>query len=46
MPEPQNQSFKPSFNSEINIESIISAPLVAASKANVVMVTGQTRFLW
>lgn len=45
MPEPQNQSFKPSFNSEINIESIISAPLVAASKANVVMVTGQTRFL-
>ena len=40
-----NQEFKPNFGSELNIESIISAPLVAASKANVVMVTGQTRFL-
>ncbi len=45
MAEPTNQSFKPSFSKELNIESIISAPLVAASKANVVMVTGQTRFL-
>jgi len=45
MPDPQTQSFKPSFGRELNIESIISAPLVAASKANVVMVTGQTRFL-
>ncbi|MBO3696818.1 DUF2589 domain-containing protein [Roseivirga sp. E12] len=45
MPESQNQSFKPSFGKELNIESIISAPLVAASKANVMMVTGQTRFL-
>ncbi len=32
-------------NSELNIESIISAPLIAASKANVQMVSGQTRFL-
>jgi hypothetical protein len=45
MPEPSNQSFNPNFNKELNIESIISAPLVAASKANVFMVTGQTRFL-
>jgi len=45
MPDPKNQVFKPNFSSELNIESIISAPLVAASKANVVMVTGQTRFL-
>ncbi|MBN8838368.1 MAG: DUF2589 domain-containing protein [Sphingobacteriia bacterium] len=37
------KSFKPDFKSEINIESIISAPLVAASKANVEMLKGQTR---
>ncbi len=42
---PNNSDFRPNFSSELNIESIISAPLVAASKANVVMVTGQTRFL-
>jgi hypothetical protein len=40
-----NQSFEPDFSKELDIESIISAPLVAASKANVMMVTGQTRFL-
>ena len=45
MADPKNPVFKPSFSRELNIESIISAPLVAASKANVVMVTGQTRFL-
>lgn len=45
MAEASNKSLKPNFGSELNIESIISAPLVAASKANVVMVTGQTRFL-
>lgn len=45
MPDKYNQPFSPNFSSELNIESIISAPLVAASKANVVMVTGQTRFL-
>lgn len=45
MPENLNQPFNPNYSSELNIESIISAPLVAASKANVVMVTGQTRFL-
>ncbi len=33
------------YSNQIDIESIISAPLVAASKANVMMVTGQTRFL-
>jgi hypothetical protein len=45
MPENTNQPFSPDYSSELDIESIISAPLVAASKANVVMVTGQTRFL-
>lgn len=44
MAEPTEQSFNPNFR-ELDIESMISAPLVAASKANVVMVTGQTRFL-
>ena len=33
------------YNSEIDVESIITAPLVAASKANVVMATGQQRFI-
>jgi hypothetical protein len=33
------------FDNQIDIEALISAPLVAASKANVVMLTGQTRFL-
>jgi len=45
MPTVYNQAFNPNFSKELDIESIISAPLVAASKANVVMVTGQTRFL-
>jgi Protein of unknown function (DUF2589) len=45
MPEPTVRSFTPDFNNEIDIESIITAPLVAASKANVVMATGQQRFL-
>jgi hypothetical protein len=40
-----NSFFKPNFGSELNIESLISAPLIAASKANVAMVTGQARFL-
>lgn len=44
MPEAKEQ-FDPGFQSELNIDSVISAPLVAASKANVVMVTGQTRAL-
>lgn len=39
-----HSTFNPQFN-ELDIESIISAPLVAASKANVVMVTGQKNFL-
>jgi len=38
-------TFKPNLGKDLNIESIISAPLVAASKANIMMVTGQTRFL-
>jgi hypothetical protein len=45
MAEPENQKFKPNFEKELNIESVISAPLVAASKANAEMVSGQTRFL-
>lgn len=40
-----SQDFNPNFSNEIDIESMIGAPLVAASKANVTMVTGQTRFL-
>lgn len=40
-----DNSFKPNFSSELNIESLISAPLIAVSKANVAMVTGQARFL-
>jgi hypothetical protein len=36
---------KPDFSKQIDIESLISAPLVAVSKANVVMVKGQTRFI-
>ncbi len=35
----------PDFSKELDIESLISAPLVAVSKANVVMAQGQTRFL-
>lgn len=31
--------------SEINIESIISAPFIAASKANTMMLSGQARFI-
>lgn len=33
------------LNNEQNIESIISAPLVALSKANMMMLSGQTTFL-
>jgi hypothetical protein len=35
----------PKFGAELNIESIINAPLVAVSKANVTMLAGQVRFL-
>jgi hypothetical protein len=35
----------PKFGAELNFESLISAPLVAVSKANVTMLTGQVRFL-
>lgn len=45
MPTVNQQEYNPNFSRELDIEAIISAPLVAASKANVVMVTGQTRFL-
>ena len=44
-PQSTSTLSRPNFSSELNIESIISAPLIAASKANVAMVTGQTRFL-
>lgn len=45
MPTVTNQEFNPNFNKALDIESLISAPLVAVSKANVVMAQGQTRFL-
>ncbi|MES2376268.1 MAG: DUF2589 domain-containing protein [Bacteroidota bacterium] len=45
MPTIQNQPLIPDFTKELDIESIISAPLVAVSKANAVMVSGQTQFL-
>jgi len=45
MDEPKNQDFVPQSNSEVSIEAMISAPLVAASKANAEMVLGQTNFL-
>ena len=45
MSENEQGTFKPQFGAELNIESIIGAPLVAASKANVMMLTGQAQFL-
>lgn len=45
MAENEQGTFKPQFGAELNIESIISAPLVATSKANVMMLTGQAQFL-
>ncbi len=45
MPESTSRPFVPKNSGEIDIESIITAPLVAASKANVVMATGQQRFI-
>jgi hypothetical protein len=39
------KKFEPRFNGELNIESIISAPLVAVSKANAMILDGQTKFL-
>lgn len=41
----ESQLSEPDFASQLNIESLIAAPLIAASKANVVMITGQTRAL-
>lgn len=41
----KEQVQKPNFDNQIDIEALISAPLVAASKANVMMLTGQTRFI-
>ena len=43
MAEPND--LKLEFSNEIDIEAIIAAPLIAASKANVVMATGQQQFL-
>lgn len=37
--------FKPKFSNALNIDSIISAPLVAASKGNATMLKGQIKFL-
>jgi hypothetical protein len=40
----KNQELTPQSNSEISIEGMISAPLVAASKANAEMMLGQYNF--
>jgi hypothetical protein len=45
MPDITNQPFNPDYSRELDIESLISAPLVAVSKANAIMAQGQTRFL-
>ncbi len=45
MGENEHNRFAPKFGAEINIESIISAPLIAASKANVMILVGQANFL-
>lgn len=45
MADSTDSRLRPNFSKELDIESIISAPLAAASKANIVMITGQTRFL-
>lgn len=39
------KSYKPSMSAGQSIESLISAPLTAISKANCVMLSGQSRFL-
>lgn len=41
----KNQDLKPQTNSELSIDSLISSPLVAASKANAEMMLGQTQFI-
>lgn len=41
----EKESSPPIFSNELNIESIISAPLIAVSKANVMMLSGQLGFL-
>ncbi len=40
-----NQDLKPQAKSELSLDSMISAPLVAASKANAEMMLGQTNFV-
>jgi hypothetical protein len=45
MAELENQQLVPQENAEVNIESMISAPLIAASKANADMVLGQAQFI-
>ena len=40
-----SERYVPKFHAELNIESVLIAPLVAASKANVMMLSGQARFL-
>lgn len=39
------ERFNPKFSKALNIDSIISAPLVAASKGNATMLKGQIKFL-
>ena len=38
-----SERYVPKFHAELNIESVLIAPLVAASKANVMMLSGQAR---
>ncbi len=45
MAEESKEPERSSFISELSIESIISAPLVAVSKANFYMLSGQVKFL-
>ena len=45
MADTVNQKLSPTVNRELSIEAMISAPLVAASKANAEMLLGQTHFL-
>ena len=45
MADLKNQKLKPKTNTELSIDSLISSPLIAASKANAEMMLGQTQFI-
>ena len=42
---PETEAFKPKADSNLDIEEIIGAPLVAAVRANAMMLREQTKFL-